>query len=79
MSGGHFDYQQYRIEEIAEHLEKDIADIEFAKEMMEHPEYPAPELIINDKVKDFYDFKVEDFALDNYQFTPMPKKLEVAI
>ena len=33
MSGGHFDYQQYRIEEIAEHLEKDIADIEFAKEI----------------------------------------------
>ena len=33
MSGGHFDYQQYHIEEIAERLEKDIADIEFAKEI----------------------------------------------
>jgi hypothetical protein len=33
MSGGHFDYQQHHIEEIAEHLEKDIADIEFAKEI----------------------------------------------
>lgn len=33
MSGGHFDYQQYRIEEIAEKLEKDIADTEFAKEI----------------------------------------------
>ena len=53
--------------------------IEFAKEMMEHPEYPAPELIINDKVKDFYDFKVEDFELEDYQFTPMGKKIEVAI
>jgi hypothetical protein len=31
MSGGHFDYQQYHIEEIAEHLEKDIADIEYGK------------------------------------------------
>lgn len=33
MSGGHFDYQQHRILDIAEHLEKDIADIEFAKEI----------------------------------------------
>ena len=31
MSGGHFDYQQYRIDDIAEHLERDITDIEYAK------------------------------------------------
>ena len=28
MSGGHFEYQQYRMKEIAEQLEKDISDIE---------------------------------------------------
>jgi hypothetical protein len=33
MSGGHFDYQQHHIEDIAEHLEKDIVDVEFAKEI----------------------------------------------
>ena len=32
MSGGHFDYQQYQIEDIANKLEKDIADVEIAKE-----------------------------------------------
>ena len=31
MSGGHFDYNQYQIEDIAEHLERDIADIEYAR------------------------------------------------
>ena len=31
MSGGHFDYYQYHINEIAEHLEKDIVDVEYGK------------------------------------------------
>lgn len=31
MSGGHFDYQQYRIEDIADRLERDIADIEYGR------------------------------------------------
>jgi hypothetical protein len=31
MSGGHFDYYQHHINEIAEHLEKDIADVEYGK------------------------------------------------
>lgn len=33
MSGGHFDYHQYHIEDIAEHLERDIADIEYARDI----------------------------------------------
>ena len=33
MSGGHFDYQQYQIEDIANKLEKAIADVEIAKEI----------------------------------------------
>ena len=31
MSGGHFNYYQHHIEEVADKLEKDIADIEYAK------------------------------------------------
>ena len=49
------------------------------KEMIENPEYPAPKLIINPDVKDFYDFKVEDFVLEDYQATPLSKRLEVAV
>ena len=33
MSGGHFDYQQYRIEEIANKLEMDIADVEYGRKI----------------------------------------------
>ena len=49
------------------------------KQMLENPEYPAPKLIINPDVKDFYDFKVEDFVLEDYKATPLGTKLEVAI
>ena len=31
MSGGHFDYYQHHINEIAEQLERNIADIEYGK------------------------------------------------
>lgn len=49
------------------------------KQMLENPEYPAPKLIINPDVKDFYDFKVEDFVLEDYKATPLGTKLEVAV
>ena len=49
------------------------------KQMLENPEYPAPKLIINSDVKDFYDFKVEDFVLEDYKATPLGTKLEVAV
>ncbi len=49
------------------------------KQMLENPEYPAPKLIINPEVKDFYDFKVEDFVLEDYKATPLGTKLEVAV
>ena len=49
------------------------------KQMLENPEYPAPKLIINPDVKDFYDFKVEDFVLEDYRATPLGTRLEVAV
>ena len=49
------------------------------KQMLENPEYPAPKLIITPDVKDFYDFKVEDFVLEDYKATPLGTKLEVAV
>ena len=49
------------------------------KQMLENPEYPAPKFIINPDVKDFYDFKVEDFVLEDYKATPLGTKLEVAV
>lgn len=49
------------------------------KQMMENPQYEAPKLIINKNVKNFYDFTVDDFELVDYKYTPIDKKLEVAI
>ncbi len=49
------------------------------KQMLENPEYPAPKLVINPDVRDFYDFKVEDFVLEDYKATPLGTKLEVAV
>ena len=49
------------------------------KEMMKKEQFPAPKLIVNPDVKNFYDFKVEDFALENYEYNPFKEKLEVAV
>ncbi len=49
------------------------------KEMLSNPEYPAPTLWINPEVKNFYDFTVDDFRLENYQATPLKERLEVAV
>lgn len=52
--------------------------VDAVRECLGNPEYPAPTLWINPEVKDFYDFKEEDFRLDNYQSTKLSTKFEVA-
>ena len=49
------------------------------KEMLSNPEYPAPKFIMNTEIKNFYDFTVDDFALEGYEATPLSKRLEVAV
>lgn len=49
------------------------------EQMMQNQQFKAPKLIVNPDVKDFYDFKVEDFALEDYEYNPFKVKLEVAI
>lgn len=41
--------------------------------------YPNPKFIMSRGVKNFYDFTVEDFALENYQYCDFNHKIEVAI
>lgn len=53
--------------------------VETAKEVIAKEQFEAPKLIINDKVKNFYDFKVEDFELVDYKYNLLGKKLPVAI
>ena len=43
------------------------------------PEEPYPMLVLNDRVTNFYDFKVEDVIFENYQANPTGFKIPVAI
>lgn len=41
--------------------------------------YPAPKFIMNPEIKNFYDFTVNDFALEGYEFHKLEDKIPVAI
>lgn len=53
--------------------------VPIVKELLTRPVYDAPVFKMNPDVHDFYDFTVDDFTLENYRFTPLDKKIEVAI
>jgi thymidylate synthase len=53
--------------------------IPIAREMLAKEPFPAPKFVMNPDIKNFYDFKVEDFDLENYQYHTLYKKLEVAV
>ena len=48
-------------------------------QIMENTQYSAPKLIIKRKVTDFYDFTVDDFELEDYNYSKLIGKLEVAV
>ena len=53
--------------------------IPVVKEMMQNPQFKAPKVTLNPNVKDFYDFTVDDFTLEDYEYNTIDKKFEVAI
>ena len=53
--------------------------VELVKEVIAKPQHKAPKLIVNPNVKNFYDFKVEDFELVDYEYEKLDKKIPVAI
>ena len=53
--------------------------IPIVKELIERPTFPAPKVTLNPDVKDFYDFKVEDFTIENYQTGPQVKNIPIAV
>lgn len=53
--------------------------IPVVEKMLKNPEFPAPKFIMNKDVKNFYDFTVDDFALENYEFNKIEEKFEVAV
>jgi len=53
--------------------------IPIVEELITKDSRPAPQLIVNPDVTNFYDFKVEDFALENYEPHPFKNKIPVAV
>lgn len=49
------------------------------EELIKRPVYLAPKLVINPDVRDFYDFRVEDFVLEGYVRGPQIKNIPVAV
>ncbi len=53
--------------------------VDLVKEVIAKPQHKAPKLIINPNVTNFYDFKVEDFELVDYEYEKLDKKIPVAV
>ena len=53
--------------------------IPLVEELFKKEQFDAPKLIMNKDVKNFYDFKVEDFELEDYKYNLLGKRIEVAI
>ena len=53
--------------------------IPIVEKMLKNPTFPAPKVTLNPNVKNFYDFKVEDFTIEGYEYNKLEDKFEVAI
>ena len=53
--------------------------IPIVKEIIKHKQYKAPKFIVDENIKDFYDFKVDSFKFENYKYNDKKYKIEVAI
>lgn len=49
------------------------------EELIQRPTYPAPIFKMNPDVKDFYEFTLDDFTIENYEAGPQIKNIPVAI
>ena len=53
--------------------------IPIIKELIQRPTYPAPDFWMNPDIKNFYDFTLDDFKIENYQAGPQVKNIPIAI
>ena len=52
--------------------------VPIVEKIIRNPQYPAPRLIVDETVKDFYRFTKNSFRLENYQYTDLDIKIPVA-
>lgn len=53
--------------------------VPIVEKILKNPTYKAPKFWINPEIKNFYDFTVDDFKLEGYEYTKLEDKIEVAI
>ena len=53
--------------------------IPIVKELITRPTHPAPKFYMNPDVKDFYDFTLDDFRIEDYETGPQIKNIPIAI
>ena len=53
--------------------------VPIVEKILKNPQYPAPKVWINPEIKNFYDFTVDDFKREGYEYTKLEDKIEVAI
>ncbi|MCR4562692.1 MAG: thymidylate synthase [Bacilli bacterium] len=53
--------------------------IPLAKEVIAKPQHPAPKFKMDPTIKNFYDFTVDSFSLEDYEYEKLGVKIPVAI
>ena len=53
--------------------------VPLVERMLEKEPLPAPKFYVNTEIKDFYDFRVEDFHMENYCYHEFREKIPVAV
>ncbi len=49
------------------------------EELISRPSFPAPSFKLNPEIKNFYDFTLDDFIIENYKTNPQIKNIPVAV
>ena len=52
--------------------------IHIVKKIIQNEQKPAPKLILDPDIKDFYQFTKNSFRLENYEYTDLDEKIPVA-
>ncbi len=53
--------------------------VDIVKELIERPKFPAPRLVIDEGITDFYKFTVDNIHLEGYEYGEKIKKIPVAV
>lgn len=53
--------------------------VDIIKELIQRPVYPAPKVMLNPEIDNFYDFTTDDLIVEDYQHGPQIKNIPIAV